>query len=346
MNLQREMERLEALPLLGTNRVKAQELMDSLALRIDPNAQPELALRLLIRRFEASPTSSTTLAQLSTAESWAARDGFEHERVRMQLLWCTSVGRQFPDAVPRTVLDEAVRAAQSMGTLEAEWRLALATVQPTNASTLRLEALDRLTSPASDSVRITVLLDLAEDKARGSDHGGSLKAIQDAVNLAEQHKDPKAMCESLTRLGYALLNQGKHDLATRHLQRAFELARSEENDLATVITGTPLSAILLERGDMEQAGAIADRLLISGARRANWFAVVNGHITRSAILLASDDPTAAIERLVRAAVHLRELVPAAAINLLKGRLAELRHTIGPAVFDDHYRTAVERHRAS
>jgi hypothetical protein len=47
---------------------------------------------------------------------------------------------------------------------------------------------------------------------------------------------------------------------------------------------------------------------------------------------------------VRAAVHLRELVPAAAINLIKGRLAELRFEMGAAVFDGHYQAAVDTHQ--
>ncbi len=53
------------------------------------------------------------------------------------------------------------------------------------------------------------------------------------------------------------------------------------------------------------------------------------------------DITSTIDRLVRAILRLRELVPAAAINLLKGRLAELRHDLGAAVFDEHYQNAIK-----
>ena len=39
-------------------------------------------------------------------------------------------------------------------------------------------------------------------------------------------------------------------------------------------------------------------------------------------------------------MHLRDLVPAAAVNLLKGRLAELRHQLGADQFDHLYKAAM------
>ena len=106
-----------------------------------------------------------------------------------------------------------------------------------------------------------------------------------------------------------------------------------------------LSALLcpmyMSQEAWSEAEQLADIMLVAGARRANWYAVVDGHITRSTLSLIQGDPAGAISRLVRAAVHLRELVPAATINILKGRLAELRHCLGNESFDGHYREAMK-----
>jgi hypothetical protein len=119
------------------------------------------------------------------------------------------------------------------------------------------------------------------------------------------------------------------------------LARADEDDLSTVMLTGLLCPMYLSQEAWSAAEHTADIMLVAGARRANWFAVVDGHITRSTLSLIHGDAAAAISRLVRAAVHLRELVPAAAINLLKGRLAELRHHLGTEAFDTHYRAAMK-----
>ena len=341
MSIQDQIKELEKLPLLGTGRVKAQEMADTLSLKIDPNREPALALRVLTCRFLSQTVTATTLAQLASAEAWATSEGLEHMATRLQLIWCAAVGRNHPNAVPREMLNLAIENAKEMGSLEAEWRIALATVEPEQASVLRKDALRLLPSPIADATRLTVYLDLAGDQTRGANHRGAFDSLQSARALATTHNDPRALCLTETRLAYHLLTQGRPNDAVPHLEKAYNFARIEEDDLSTIVAGSPLAAMYLELNRDEDAAQVADRLLISGARRANWFAVVDGHMIRSALSLRAGDPTSAIERLVRAAVHLRELVPAAAINLLKGRLAELRFEMGAAIFDRHYQAAVD-----
>lgn len=333
-------EGIESTPLLGSKRLTALNDLDALAQQIDPERQPYLAMRLVLRRFQATPVTNETLAQLSTAEAWATHDDLLNYRTRIRLIWCTHVGRRFPGAVPMGVLEDAIAHAKEMGTLEAEWRLALAAVNPDQASDLRSAALKLLPSPSEDATRIETLLDLADDQVRGSDTIAAQRSLEQAVDLATRHNDSEWMCSTLLRLGLAHIEQGRNATAIPHLQHAFDLACSTGNDLNIIMTGTPLAAMHMGSTNFQKAGFVADKLLISGARRANWFAVVDAHITQSAILLETGDPTGAINRLVRAAVHLRELVPAAAINLLKGRLAELRHQLGAGTFDEHYKSAV------
>ena len=69
-----QIEELESMPLLGAPKLQAIEMADRLALEIDPDEEPNLALRLLIRRFLAQPNNADTLAQLSTAEAWATAE--------------------------------------------------------------------------------------------------------------------------------------------------------------------------------------------------------------------------------------------------------------------------------
>jgi hypothetical protein len=344
MSIQDKIQEMENVPLLGPGRIKAREMADALALQIDPNREPGLALRVLTCRFLSQAVTPTTLAQLAAAEAWATSEGKDHMATRLQLIWCAAVGRNHPNAVPQEMLDLAIANAKKTGALEAEWRIALATVEPDRASDLRKEALKLLPSPLADATRLTLYLDLAGDQTRGANTTGAHDALQAARALAVTHNDSRALCLTETRLAYHFLTQGLPSRAVPHLEQAYKFARIEEDDLSTIVAGSPLAAMYLEMNRDEDAAAVADRLLISGARRANWFAVVDGHMIRSALSLRAGDPTSAIERLVRAAVHLRELVPAAAINLIKGRLAELRFEMGAAVFDGHYQAAVDTHQ--
>jgi len=345
MNVQEQIETLEATALLGTHKRQSIELADRIALQLDADERPDLALRLLIRRFLASPHIPETLSQLSTAEAWATSEGETSLALELQLIWCRYVGLKDPEAVPLDVLDQAVDEAQAVGILDAEWRLALAAVHPSKGLVLREEALQYLTGPGQVHDRLLVHLELASDRNKGADILGALSHLEQAYELASAHQDPTQMCVCATRLGLHYIERGLAENAVGYLERALQLAISEDNDLQVIVLATILSTIYLQAGKHEKVEHAADLLLVAGARRANWFAVVDGHILRSSLSLVEGDAPAAIERLVRAIVRLRELVPAAAINLLKGRLAELRHQLGDDVFDQHYRSAVGANQA-
>ena len=105
-------EGLESTPLLGTKRLTTLTELDALAQQIDPDRHPTIAMRLVLRRFQATPVTDETLAQLSTAEAWATHDDLLTYRTRIRLIWCTHVGRRFPGAVPNDVLMDAVAHAK------------------------------------------------------------------------------------------------------------------------------------------------------------------------------------------------------------------------------------------
>lgn len=337
-------EEIENTPLLGTDKQRALEFADQLALKIDPNAQPEVALRLLIRRFQANPDAPQAVAQLATAEAWARSEGLVVQATHIQLLWCRQIALTSPEAVPNSIADAAIELAQQEPSLAASWRLAKAALHPESARFLREEALELLISPAQDKERIEVHLELATAATAGSDFGQATRHLEHAMHIAQTHGDVKYTAICASRMGLQWIGRGRTEAAIPCLEQALTMFQIREDDLQIVAHASILSAIWLEQNVLEKAASTADVLLVAGARRGNWFAVVDGHITRSTISLMSGDPTAAIERLVRAVVRLRELIPAAAINLLKGRLAELRHQLGSDVFDDHYTAAVAAHK--
>jgi len=342
MNVREEVEALESAPLLGHPVRETLARIDELMTRIDPDAEPSLTLRLLIQRFRAAPPTAQSVDQLATAEAWATAEGIDLERTRIQLLWCTTIGRHFPNAVPESMLTDAVDRAQRQGGLEAEWRLALAVGHPDRASALRQDALPLLEKPADDAVRIQTMLDLADDYSRGSADDAALDMLARAVDLADQYPTSPLLCESLIRLSFALLLRGKRTHALPVLQRAYAVSCELHDDLSIVMTGASLAAIRLDEGATVAAKRIAEQMLVSGARRGNWFAVVDAHITLSAVHLTNQRPTDAIAQLLQAVVGLRDLVPAAALNILKGRLAELRSELGAQAFDNHYSVAVRQ----
>ena len=344
MNTLQELETLESLPLLGAQKLQAIELADRIALEVNPDLQPNLALRLLIRRFLAQPNSADTLAQLSTAEAWATSEGETLLALKLQLIWCRYVGLTDPDAVPRSLLNAAIDKAKAEKTLEAEWRLALAAVDLTDSITLRQDALKYLQEPESVHEKLRVHLELADDRTKGADAMGTLKHLESAYSIAMTHQDPGSMCTCATRIGLHYIERGLPTKATAYLEHALALANSENRDLDIVINATLLSTLYLQAKEFALVERMADMLLVSGARRANWFAVADGHIMHSSLSLMEGNLAEAIDRLVRAILKLQQLVPGAAINTLKGRLAELRNELGADVFDPHYQQAIRVHR--
>ena len=333
---------LEAMPLLGPSRSTATELADQLAYQINPDTHPEEALRVLICRFLAAEASARTLGQLATAEAWATQEDLPHIATRIQLLWFAEIGRAHGDAVDEPLLETALATAVQLGICETESLLARAACQREHRDTHLSAALERMSDPRWAGLAFRAWLDLAAALHAGADSAGAEHALHSALALATKHGDANAEIEVRTRIAVHYINRGLASNAQPHLEQALTLARREEDDLSTVILCSLLCPMYMNQEAWTAASRLSDILLVAGARRANWYAVVDGHVTQSTLSLVHGDPAAAISRLVRAAVHLRELVPAAAINILKGRLAELRHRLGNETFDTHYREAMKR----
>jgi len=346
MTLNEAIDALEAKPLLGPDKVQANKLAHDLTLRIDPDAATELALRVLIRRFYAQPTTPQSLAQLSSAEAWASANSLTDLTTRIQLIWCAAVGRTHPDAVDSEILKAATAHAEAAQRFPVERLLALAACHPEDADVYLQEVIPLMSEPCWAHLLFMSWLDLAAVRFRGADTNGGRAALESALSVAESYSDQEALITTNTRLGIHLLEVGLTGTAQPHLEAGLASAIEVEDDLHIVILSSLLCAMYIQQDERARAATTADALLISGARRANWFAVVDGHITRSTLLVLDGDTSGAINRLVRAVMHLRELVPAGAINILKGRLAELRYELGASQFDAHYQAAMQSQSAT
>ena len=105
---------------------------------------------------------------------------------------------------------------------------------------------------------------------------------------------------------------------------------------------TLLSALQVADAQWSRAEATANRLAVAAARRGNWLSLADAHITRSTCMMARGEVPSAIDHLVRESFRMQEFATQAAVNLIKGRLVEMRQMLGGSAFDDHFERAVSR----
>lgn len=136
------------------------------------------------------------------------------------------------------------------------------------------------------------------------------------------------------QLGLHLLSIGLTELALPHLCVAMQQAIDEDDTLMIVAIGVSLSAVRLEREEWEDARALGTQVVAAASRRGNWLGVADGLITQSTCMLAAGEPLVdVIALLLHGGQHLNQQGAAAAVNLIKARLGELRVAHSPAVFD-------------
>ena len=75
-------------------------------------------------------------------------------------------------------------------------------------------------------------------------------------------------------------------------------------------------------------------------------AVADAHLTRATCLARRGDVQDAIDHLVRENFRMQDYATQAAVNLLKGRLVELRQTAESDDFDRHFEAAIAREVAA
>ena len=326
---------LATTPLLGQGRQQHRALCEqlgaSLATQPDRAVQMQLiAAQALLRFSEGRPDASERLGE---AARRAADAGDTRLATRLRLTQARALASTGRAATAEVLIEDAAEAVRQDPALLPDLQLARAAVGEPEAPQLWLAALDRLPSPARDHDRLEALLGLGlaardgNDPVRARGHWGR------ALALAQAHQDPVALHRISALLGHLCLEAGLPDEASRHLRAALDAATTLDDPLPQLSAGTILAAMALHRGDWAEAEALARRNATAASRRNNWSAMADAAITLSTCRLRQADLPGAVQALWETATLLRDLGAAAALNLIKARLAELRLEVGAAAFD-------------
>jgi hypothetical protein len=118
-------------------------------------------------------------------------------------------------------------------------------------------------------------------------------------------------------------------MAARALERAVAL----EDHTAVIALASTVASLCMTAGDGPGAARAAQLQASAAEERNHPLALADAAITVSSALLAAGEATRAVHHLVHVGGRLREEGTAASLNLVKGRLAELRVLLGSEHFD-------------
>jgi len=337
MTLDARLAQLEVTPLVGVGWNTVAEALEEIRTELS-EADPSTTLRVILLDAAlrcASPGEDPS-AFLSSAERWARGHDLGLGATELCLMWCTAVGRVDPGAIPEGIQAEAIAQAKSSGTLEAHWRLALATNHADEIS-LRTEALQHLQAPQHAHLHLQTLDDLAASHLHGGDTPKAIHYLEQALQWVEAFEAPAEVSRRSAMLGQLFLVQGMLQPARCHLERAL---RSSQDDLSTITAATLLCGLLLHAEEWELASSCAQQQIVAGRRRNNWMAICDATITISTSALSTQDPREAVRVLVQRHMEIAGLGPPAAAHLLEGRLAELSDQLGQHAFDPLFEEAL------
>ena len=175
----------------------------------------------------------------------------------------------------------------------------------------------------------------------GGDRVSGRRHLEDAWQQAHRMGRLTLSHQLRQQLGLHLLSIGLTERALPHLTSAMQQAIDVDDTLMIVALGVSLSALHLEEEDWAEAHRMGTLVVAASSRRGNWLGVADGLITQSTCMLATGEPlTDAIALLLHGGHHLNKHGAAAAVNLIKARLGELRATHTPALFDAFLRQAL------
>lgn len=327
------------------------------------SSPPEPTPAAALDAAERTPAVGRGIASLEAACLRVARSLAEHPALGPRLtlqLGRLARAQQAPQAV--RLLARAAAALQEAGDAprqqEARIELAMAlgdrgdldraaeALSPVPRAHPRLPAALALLSPEPDLValqaalpgahpddRIALLRALARAADRGGDRHHAAGALAEAVALAAAHgADGLTLDLAIEALALSLeagdLPRGL-DLA----RGALAAAQALEDDVACIAVGSTLAALCLQTGALDEAAEAAQVQARAAQRRGNPLALADAALTVSSALLAAGRDTEAVHHLVAAGGALRAENAVCAVNLIKGRLGELRDALGAERFD-------------
>lgn len=323
-----------SLPLLGAGRAQAAQALADL---VDADQlDPPLALRrAALLRSAGSPRAS---AALSAAARLARRADDARSVVQAELWlvrWRLEDAAKTPPGVP-----DLPPALAEDAELQADHALALALFDPARARTCWDLALARLPQPARDHDRLGLLERYAATERDGGDRARARQHLRAALALTRSHDARVEGARISLHLGLLLLESGERAQAAEQLQAALD--HGAPGSWERVAAASTLFPLRLEAGPPMAAARTAGLLMEAARARHNFIALADGAMGLSTCRYLQGDLPGAIDELLGTAEACRAAGVEAAVNLIKGRLAELRHEAGPEVFDAALAEAVGR----
>ncbi|HCH62577.1 MAG: hypothetical protein CL927_18565 [Deltaproteobacteria bacterium] len=330
---QRHLEHLRNHPLLGPDRHAATERIRAVAavLQEIPDDLASADLFRLAGDLSLEAGHGEAVDRYLRGAAAARRKGdFRCER-DLHLRACRAVARM-------RGAESARGFFQELGKRDPEpcpitFALTCADIDPSTARENLEEALQLLTDPARAHERLMALEDLAEAYLAGKEPSRAIDVLKQALKLAEQWADQGRAGHAHALMATIHLTTGRPEASLPHLEAAFAGAIEEDDDLLTVVHGTVLCGLYLDRERWSDAEPVARRILASAERRGNWIGVADAALAWSATFVGQDRASAAVAVVGRTLLTLRQQNAHAAAALLHARLGELRAVMGDEAFD-------------
>ena len=208
--------------------------------------------------------------------------------------------------------------------------VALLTAEATQVDLDRLRA---ATEASSADDRIPLLRLLADCAAAGGDRHGAGEALDRAVDHARQHGADALFVDLSIEAVAQALEAGERGRAQALAEQALGRAVERQDGVAVIALASTVASLCLGAGDAPGAARAAELQAATAETRNHPLALADAAITVSSALLAAGEPIRAVHHLVHVGGRLREAGTEASLNLVKGRLAELRILLGSDAFD-------------
>jgi hypothetical protein len=327
------LDRLDRLPLLGAAAEAAAEAALQAEAAVRGASDPTTEARLALHLGELARVGQRAGAVPLLARAARLADALGEPALARRAKTCVgraliSTGRRGVAARMRADLEPATPTTDDpdLGLLD----LALGRLtSPEGLGAL----LQSLPSPDRDHDRVVVHRALAERWLHGGDRHAASAHLDTALALARQYGDAVLTLDLALAAASLRLAAGEAAAGEALLVEAADLAEVLDDTLALVVSGSSLAALRLDRGDWAGAAEAAEVELAAAERRSAWLAVADATLTLSTCLLHADEVEGAVHHLVTVGAELRARGSQGGVNLIKGRLGELRALLGPTVFD-------------
>ncbi len=324
---------LFASPLLGRARQRALHQAGTLAMALldapDPVAEARLlAWGALHAQIARAPDADRLLLD---AMGRCARLGRPVESIRCGLAFGRALAQKDDPALAARRALPHIEAAADHPSLAGDAALTEAFVELGDVRDNLGRALALLPSPARDHDRLEAHLRLGEALRAGGDRSRAEPQLLAAWELAQRHEDGPGIVHTGVVLAGLRLSMGQRAAARPIVQAASRWASADA--LAAQALGTVAIALAIEAEDWAEVEQQADQIEAAACARQSPLGRADAGIARSVARCARGEATAAVQGLLVLGGALAEEGHAAALNLVKARLGELRSQMGAEAFD-------------